>query len=91
MKKTENKSTQHYRSWTITINYNSKIISWWKSDLKWLYDSNNEDYNSELIGNSINDSKFVNWKVFKIMKQIDKISKDQEEKTAKEMLERLGL
>ena len=83
MKKTENKSTQHYRSWTITTDYDSQKISWGVAGT--------HIGDSELIGNSINDSKFVNWKVFKIMKQIDKISKDQEEKTAKEMLERLGL
>ena len=77
----KNQETVHYRSWTITTDYDSQMIIWGRE----------EDFNSELIGNSINDSKFLNWKLFKIKKQIDKIIKDQEEKTAKEMLERLGL
>ena len=79
----KNQEIAHYRSWTITTDYDSQKISWGVAGT--------HIGDSELIGNSINDSKFLNWKLFKIKKQIDKIIKDQEKRIAKEMLERLGL
>ena len=62
-------STTHYRNWTITLDYKSEKICW--------NNSTNECGSWELIGSSIHDDKFINWKINKILQIIDEIIKKE--------------
>jgi len=70
-------STTHYRNWTITLDYKSEKICWNKS---------NEYGSWELIGSSIHDDKFINWKINKILQIIDEIIKKETQAKENEIL-----
>ena len=77
-------STTHYRNWTIVIDYQSEKISW--STGNWNWNKSNEYGSWELIGSSIHDDKFINWKINKILQIIDEIIKKETQAKENEIL-----
>ena len=71
-------STTHYRNWTITLDYKSEKICW--------SNCTNEYGSWELIGSSIHDDKFINWKINKILQIIDEIIKKETQAKENETL-----
>tara|TARA_Y100000310_G_C20170154_1_gene573278 strand:+ start:141 stop:407 length:267 start_codon:yes stop_codon:yes gene_type:complete len=72
-----NISTIHYRNWTIITDYDSQKITWVQKDL--------HISKTEMIGNSINDHNFYNWKIHKILQEISQIEKKRAKKISKEL------